>query len=111
MVMTRDPSSEHSQELARLSNVTLFPVETDTFSEEELNRAFSMVDLVFVNTNGFGIGEKEEVYWGTRMYGIARTHGVKHFVWAAVPHASKLGNYAPKYRSGFMDAKGKVTGS
>ena len=109
VVVTRTPSSDDAQELARLPNVTLFQVHSDTFDEEELHRAFSAADLAFINTNGW-IGEKEEVFWGTRMYEIARTHRLKHFVWSAIPYASKLSNYDPKYRSPIMDSKGKVAG-
>jgi hypothetical protein len=54
------------------------------------------------------IGEKAEIYWGIRLYELARELGVKHFVYAGLEYASKLGNFNPKYRTGNLDGKGKV---
>jgi hypothetical protein len=64
---------------------------------------------VFANTNGFAIGQMREIYWGIRMYEIAAGSGVKHFVWAGLPYASKLGEFDPKYQVGHVDGKAKVT--
>lgn len=63
---------------------------------------------MFANTNGFAIGEKNEIYWGIRMYELAREAGVTHFLYAGLEYASKLGNFDPKYRCGHLDGKGKV---
>ncbi|XHF97084.1 hypothetical protein AWENTII_000687 [Aspergillus wentii] len=66
------------------------------------------MNYIFVNTNGFAIGEKSEIYWGLRMYELAREFGVEHFIYASLEYGSKLGQFNRKYRCGHLDAKGKV---
>src|SRR6266498_4638089 len=105
-VLTRRADSPPALELSSLPGVTIF--EGDVYNEATLRKAFSGVDLAFVNTNGFAIGEKAEIYWGIRIYEIARESGVKHFLWSSLEYASKLGNYNPKYRTGHLDGKAKV---
>ena len=82
--------------------------EGDTYEERTLRKAFKDVDYVFANTNGFAIGEKAEIYWGIRLYELAREFRVKHFLYAGLEYASKLGKFDPKYRTGHLDGKGKV---
>ncbi|TVY86177.1 hypothetical protein LAWI1_G007195 [Lachnellula willkommii] len=57
-----------------------------------LRRRGPGLELCFVNTNGFAVGEKNGGYWGVRMYELARLGGVRHFVW----------------RIPFVDGKGEV---
>jgi uncharacterized protein YbjT (DUF2867 family) len=107
LVLTRSTSSLHAAELGALPNVKL--VEGDYYNEDTLRSAFECVDLCFVNTNGFAIGEKNEIFWGIRMYEIARWAGVKHFVYSGLPHVTKNGDFVPKHRVPFADGKGQVT--
>jgi nucleoside-diphosphate-sugar epimerase len=106
-VLTRSSSSAHAAELGVLPNVKL--VEGDCYDEDTLKSAFEGVDLCFVNTNGFAIGEKNEIFWGIRMYEIARWAGVKHFIYGGLPYVTKNGDFDPKRRVPFVDGKGKVT--
>jgi len=69
-IQTRDPNHERSRELAMLPNTTL--VEGRADNEADLRRAFEGVTAAFVNTNGFAIGEKAELYWGMRIFEIAK---------------------------------------
>ncbi|KAH8808827.1 hypothetical protein F5884DRAFT_382847 [Xylogone sp. PMI_703] len=105
-VLTRSVDSSHAAELGALPNVKL--IEGDCYDEDALVPAFHGVDLCFVNTNGFAIGEKNEIYWGIRMYEIARWAGVKHFIYSSLPYVSKNGNFDPKRRVPFVDGKAKV---
>ncbi|KAK2684999.1 hypothetical protein QWA68_016334 [Fusarium oxysporum] len=105
-VLTRSAASPAAAELAALPDVTI--MEGNPYEEATLQHAFDAVELAWVNTNGFAIGEKNEIYWGIRMYEIARSSGVSHFQWASLPYVSKLGDFDPKYRTGHMDGKGKV---
>jgi len=105
-VITRNAASAESKELASLPGVDIF--EGDSYNEASLREALKGVDYVFANTNGFAIGEKNEIYWGIRLYELAREFGVKHFLYAGLEYASKLGNFNPKYRTGHLDGKGKV---
>jgi hypothetical protein len=43
------------------------------------------------------------------MYEIAAGSGLKHFLWAGLAYASKLGGFDPKYKTGHLDAKGRVS--
>lgn len=106
-VLTRSTHSPVALELAALPNVTIVP--GDGYNDESLRTALAGVDSAFVNTNGFAIGEKAEIYWGIRIYELAREAGLKHFVWATIDYSSKLGNYDPKFRCGHADGKGKVS--
>lgn len=106
VVLTRSIQSAHASELAPLPNVKLF--EGDCYDEATLTSALKGVDLCFVNTNGFAIGEKNELYWGIRMYEIACWAGVKHFIYSGLPYVSKNGNFDPRHRVPFVDGKGKV---
>lgn len=105
-VLTRSSLSKEAKELANLPEVTIF--EGNTYDEPTLRQAFEGIDCVFANTNGFAIGEKAEIYWGIRLYELAREFRVKHFIYAGLEYASKLGNFDSKYRCGHLDGKGKV---
>lgn len=61
-----------------------------------------------MNTNGFAIGEKAEIYWGIRMFEIAAETGVKHFVWANLDSSYKISGWKPQFRTGHFDSKNKV---
>ncbi|EHK15229.1 uncharacterized protein TRIVIDRAFT_38638 [Trichoderma virens Gv29-8] len=105
-VITRNPSSKDAVELASIPGVTIF--EGNAYDEPTLREAFKGVQYVFANTNGFAIGEMAEIYWGIRIYELAREFGVKHLIYAALEYSSKLGNFDSKYRCGHVDGKGKV---
>lgn len=106
-VLTRSIESAHAAELGALPNVKL--IEGDCYDEATLESALKGVDLCFVNTNGFAIGEKNEIFWGIRMYEIARWAGVKHFIYSSLPYVTKNGDFDPKRRVPFVDGKAKVT--
>jgi len=105
-VLTRSIHSAHASELAALPNVTL--IEGDCFDEATLTSVFKNVSFAYVNTNGFAIGEKNEIFWGIRIYEIARWAGVKHFIYSSLPYVSKNGDFDPSRRVPFVDGKAKV---
>jgi uncharacterized protein YbjT (DUF2867 family) len=106
-LLTRSAHSPHASELGGLPNVKL--IEGDCYNEDDLTSAFKGVDLCYVNTNGFAVGEKNEIYWGIRIYEIARWAGVKHFLYSSLPYVTKNGDFDPKRRVPFVDGKAKVT--
>ncbi|KZP00638.1 NAD(P)-binding protein [Calocera viscosa TUFC12733] len=106
VVLTRKASSEQAKALAALPRVSLF--EGTYINEADVWALFKGAYGAFVNTDGFVIGEKAEIFWGMRIFEIAVAQGVKHYVWGNLYYLTKLGGYDPKYRSGHMDAKNRV---
>lgn len=108
VVLTRDTNSAAAQTAKAIPHVTL--IQGDSSSDADLQNAFTGVEACYVNTNGFAIGEKEEFYWGMRIFEIASAAGVKHYVYAGLPYVFKRSGYDPKYHVGHLDGKGRVTG-
>lgn len=105
-LLSRDITNEECRSLDEIENITL--IQGDCYDDDTLIKAYEGVHGVFVNTNGFAIGEKSEMYWSIRMYELAYWAGIKHFVYSSLPYALKTYGFDPKYRVPFMDAKGKV---
>jgi hypothetical protein len=105
-VLTRDAKSARAQELEKLPNVTL--VEGRQDNQQDLHRAFHGVYGAWVNTDGFTLGEKNELFYGCRAYEIARHEGVQHYVYACADFALKHANWDENFHWGHNDAKGRV---
>jgi hypothetical protein len=73
-----------------------------------LHRAFKGVYGAWVNTDGFTLGEKNELFYGCRAYEIARYQGVQHYVYACTDFALKHANWDENFHWGHNDAKGRV---
>ncbi len=106
IAITRSITSTTAITIASLPNVSL--IEGNIYHEPTLRKSLQGVESAFVNTNGFAIGEKTETYWGIRIYELAREVGVKHFVWVSLDYGLKKAKYAPRFRSGHYDGKGRV---
>ena len=82
----------------------------------------------FVNTDSWTIGEQKEVFWGMRVFELAKqVKTVRHYVWSSLDYASKVlpsalhlllcvlkrslqkSGFNPKYRAEHYDGKGRVT--
>jgi uncharacterized protein YbjT (DUF2867 family) len=105
-IQTRSLSSAAAQELAAIPNISL--VIGSAESERDLVRAFHSIDAVYVNTNGFATGIKNETYIGIRIFELARREGVKHFIYAGLDYLGPLTNYDDKYNVGHYEGKGRV---
>ncbi|KAI8941276.1 hypothetical protein NX059_002506 [Plenodomus lindquistii] len=105
-VLTRNKDSERAKKLAELPNVEL--LEGGQTNAADLHRGFKGAWGAWVNTDGFTIGEKNEVFYGIRAYEIARGEGVKHFIYAATDYPLKDTNWNEEYHWGHNDAKGRV---
>nr|UWK21931.1 nmrA family protein [Trichoderma taxi] len=105
-VITRNAATTEAKFLAQIHGVTV--VEGNCYDEPTLRDILPGVDFVFVNTNGVAIGEMAEIYWGIRLYELSREFGVKHFVYASLPYASKIGHFNAKYRVGHCDGKARA---
>jgi hypothetical protein len=113
-VRYQDPDSPHqvlqAQELAALPNVRLLAA-PDSYTVESLTQAFESVELAFVNTDDFAVGEQAETYWSIRMFELATRAGVKHFVYSSLDAVYKKSGYDPKYYVGHYEGKSRVAGA
>lgn len=82
-IQTRHTKSSQAHEPAALPNVRLLAA-PDSYTVESLTQAFESVELAFVNTDGFAVGEQAETYWSVRMFELATRAGVKHFVYSSL---------------------------
>jgi hypothetical protein len=105
-VLTRNTESERAKNIAKLPNVTLVQGSQD--NQKDLHKAFKGVWGAWVNTDGFTIGEKNELFYGIRAYEIARHEDVQHYVYASTDYAVKDANWNERYHWGHNDAKGRV---
>ena len=79
-VLTRDPSNQRAQDLAKLKGVELLQGRLD--SDDDLRNDFKGCWGAWVNMDGFVIGKKNELFWGMRSYQLAQEAGLRFFVWA-----------------------------
>lgn len=105
-VLTRNPESSRAKELAALPHVTLLQGTQD--NQQDLHKVFKGVYGAWVNTDGFTLGEKDELFYGFRAYEIARSEKVQHYVWANIEYAMDAANFDEKYHCGHMESKGRV---
>jgi len=107
-VLTRNVQSTSALALAALPNVST--IEGNCYNENNLRASLKGTEAVFVNTNGFALGEKAEIYWSMRIYELAYQASVKHFVYGGLDYLSKKGGFDPRFRCGHYDGKGKFAG-
>ena len=107
-ILTRDLQSPQAVAVASIPNVSI--IEGSFTNERDIITALQGVDSIYVNTNGFAIGEKAETHYGIRIFELARREGVKHFVYAGLDYLGPLTNYADKYHVGHYEGKGRVGG-
>ena len=105
--LTRDPTSSQARELARVPHVTII---SGGYDETALADALKGVDYVWVNTNGFAMGEQAETYWSIRIFELSVAAGVKHFVYSGLESSYKVSGYDPKFRVGHFEGKARVSG-
>ncbi|KAJ7612563.1 NAD(P)-binding protein [Roridomyces roridus] len=104
--LTRDVRSIRARELAARGVECVQGSFTDFKTvEKALQGAYG----VWVNTDGFTVGEAGEIYTGMRIFEIAkRVEGLMHFVWSNLRFVSKRAGFNPLYRAEHMDGKGRV---
>ncbi|KAH8116911.1 NAD(P)-binding protein [Phellopilus nigrolimitatus] len=104
--LTRDPDSKRAQALQEKG------VECVKGSFEDFPSVFEALKGVYgmwVNTDGFTVGEARETYAGMRIYELAKQAGaVRHFVWSNLDYALKLGKYNPVYNLEHHNGKARV---
>jgi NmrA-like family len=105
-VLTRNLKSSRAKQLAALPNVALLQGAQD--NQQDLHNVFRGTYGAWVNTDGFTLGEKDELFYGFRAYEIARSERVQHYVWANIEYAMDAANFDETYHCGHMESKGRV---
>ncbi|KAJ7300820.1 NAD(P)-binding protein [Mycena albidolilacea] len=104
--LTRDPTNAFSQELAKRG---VEVVKGSFMDFDSVARALEGAYGVWVNTDGFTVGEAAEIYAGMRIYEVAkRVPSLRHYVWSNLPYVLKNGGFNPDYAADHMNAKGRV---
>jgi len=111
LALTRSATSTSAQELLALPNVELVINEAASgYNTDAFVSAASKSDYVFVNTDGFTLGEQAETFWGIRLFEFSVRAGVKHFIYSGLDYASKASGYDPNYYCGHYEGKARVQG-
>ncbi|KAJ7660805.1 NAD-P-binding protein [Mycena polygramma] len=104
--LTRDPTTKQALALAARG------VECVKGSFEDLESVALALDGaygVWVNTDGFTVGEMKEIYIGMRIFETAKqAHALRHYVYSSLPYVSKTTGFNPDYKVDHMDAKARV---
>ncbi|KIY52518.1 nmrA-family protein [Fistulina hepatica ATCC 64428] len=104
--LTRDPSNQRAKDLAA-KGVELFQGRFDDFPR--VKKALDGCWGAWVNTDGFTVGERAELYCGFRIFELAKqTPSLRHYVWSSLDYASKKGNFDPTYKCEHYDGKARI---
>ncbi|KAJ7159518.1 NAD-P-binding protein [Mycena filopes] len=104
--LTRDLNSKHAKALAARGVECV----TGSFTDyAAVRRALEGAYGVWVNTDGFTVGEMEEIYAGMRIYEVAKTvSSLRHYVWSNLQYVLKNAGFDPQYSADHLNAKGRV---
>lgn len=80
-VLTRDPSHHRAKELESLGAEL---VVGGCFDYDKIRQGMEGAYGVFVNIDGFSIGEMAESHVGMRIFEIAKQARVRHYVWSSL---------------------------
>ncbi|KAF7531271.1 hypothetical protein G7054_g9037 [Neopestalotiopsis clavispora] len=109
LVFTRSTTSAHAQELAALPNVELVQSKTDAgYDLDAFYETAKRADSVFINTDGFALGEMAETFWGIRLFETSARAGVKHVIYSGLDSNGKPSGYNPDLYVGHYEGKARV---
>lgn len=109
LVFTRSKTSTTSLRLAALPNVEIVvnPARQG-YDVDAFLAAASRSHFVFVNTDGFELGEQAETYWGIRLFELSRKANVKHLIYSGLDYASRDSGFDPSLYVGHYEGKARV---
>ncbi|KAK4574439.1 hypothetical protein LTR86_001280 [Recurvomyces mirabilis] len=109
LLFTRDLQSKHSTDLIKLGNVEGVRNGADHgYDVGAYEQALHQVDGVFINTDGFALGEQAETYWGIRLFEVAVKAGVPHIVYSGLENSWRESSYDPALYVGHYQGKARV---
>ncbi|THG96685.1 hypothetical protein EW026_g5192 [Hermanssonia centrifuga] len=104
--LTRNPDHRRAQLLAK-KGVQFARGAVDDFAA--VAAALEGAYGVWVNTDGFTLGEQKEIFVGMRIFEIAKqAPSLRHYVWSNLDYVFKETGYNPTYKCEHCDAKGRV---
>jgi hypothetical protein len=109
LVFTRSETSKISLQLKQLPNVEIVVnpakhgYDPDTFLAAAKRSQF-----VFVNTDGFELGEQAETYWGIRLFELSRKANVQHLIYSGLDYASRDSGFDDSLYVGHYEGKARV---
>jgi hypothetical protein len=111
LVFTRNIASDTAKRIAALSNVELVANTAQSGYEiSEFVAAAKRSEFVFINVDGFALGEMADTYWGIRLFQLASGAGVKHIVYSGLDYIQKEVNFDPHFYAGHYEGKARVQG-
>jgi hypothetical protein len=109
LILTRNTTSDSALKLAAHPKVELVPNNTvNGYDVESFLSVTSKSELVFINTDGFTLGELAEIYWGIRLFELARKAGVKHLIYSGLGYNGEETGFDPKFYVGYYEGKARV---
>ena len=111
LLFTRDLESKHSADLIVTGHVEGIENKADHgYDLAAFELAASRSDGVYINTDGFALGEQAETYWGIRLFESAVKCGVKHILYSGLDNSWRDSNYDPSLYVGHYQGKARVQG-
>lgn len=111
LALTRNTSSPRAKDLAALADVELVhSPRTHGYDPAAFLEAAKRADAVFINTDGFALGEIAETFWGIRLFELSVRAGVKHLVYSGLDYNGKKTNHADDLYVGHYEGKARVQG-
>ncbi len=80
------------------------------YNEDSFSELAARADAVFINTDGFTLGEALETFWGIRFFQLSAKAKVKHFIYSGLDCNSAASNYDPDVYVGHYEGKARVQG-
>ncbi|KAI0072961.1 NAD(P)-binding protein [Panus rudis PR-1116 ss-1] len=105
--LTRDPNSRRAKQL---TDKGVECVKGSAFDDlPTVHKALEGVYGAWVNTDGFTVNEMKEVYYGIRIFELAKqAKTLRHYVWSNLDYGFKKADYNPVYRCEHYDGKGRI---
>jgi len=111
LVLTRNKTSPKAVKIGQLPNVELVVNKASHgYHGPSVEAAASRSDFIFVNTDGFELGEQADTYWGIRLFELASKSNVKHLIYSGLDYIGKESHFDPTLYVGHYEGKARVQG-
>jgi hypothetical protein len=106
-LLTRDPSHRRIKDEFQSPDIEV--VQGSFLDFKSVLKALENCYGVFVNTDGFTVGEQAELFAGMRIFELAKQVGtLKHYIYSGLDYILKKVNYNPIYYCDHYNGKSRV---